>query len=621
MPKVSVIIPFHNVESYIEQCLDSVLNQTLKDIEVILIDDASDDNSTSIAEKYEKNDKRIKVLKLSERKGQGYARNRAIEIAKGEYIGFVDSDDFIKPEMFEKLYQTAVKSNLDITMCQAVEYDDVTGRYIESDYYSLEPLSIFKDKVFEPKDTKEFILDINVALWNKIYKTDYLRKIGEKFPEGFIYEDLPFFFGTYLPAKKIQIVWENFYVYRVRAKNSTMQQVNKKVLDRLPMVSLTFEKMKNAAFLADMKQRFQAWVIDDLFHRYTILKDYCQREYFFAMKKIFQNLEIENIHDDYWKTVYHFDGYLLVINNSFEAFNQQVFSKYLDIHKMEVRLRSQIMDREELQKNYAYTTTIFEQLRDVVTTLKSEVSKNYSFTNNSIMQSANQSKKMLLDLESNLNKAISSSVSDIINQTDEKISNIYSEITKNYDYTNNQISDLNNLLLRKIEDKVSWINSDVDAKISNVYSEITKNYDYVDGLNNNLNSSVANVYAEITKNYEYTNKLNQEIKSNISNVYDEISKNYEYTNTLSEKAKENVIESEKQTDNKLSKVYEEIENSYKRSEEFAHSRYKDIYSDVKDLSFIVHDEQMTKDEMIANLQEQLRLANERIEKIEKKLFK
>lgn len=574
MPKVSVIIPFHNVESYIEQCLDSVLNQTLKDIEVILVDDASGDNSAIIVEKFAKNDDRIKVLKLADRKGQGYARNRAIEIATGEYIGFVDSDDFIKPEMFEKLYQTAVKSNLDITMCQAIEYDDVTGRYIESDYYSLEPLSIFKDKVFEPKDTKEFILDINVALWNKIYKTDYLRKIGEKFPEGFIYEDLPFFFGTYLPAKKVQIVWEKFYVYRVRAKNSTMQQVNKKVLDRLPMVSLTYEKMKNASFLADMKQRFQAWVIDDLFHRYTVLKDYCQREYFFSMKKIFQNLDIENVEDDFWKTVYHFDGYLLVVNNTFEAFNQQVFSKYLDIHKMEVRLRSQIMDRDELQKNYAYTTTIFEQLRNTVTSLKNKVERN-SFE---------------------VNHSIKSSISDITNKTDEKITNIYSEITKNYDYTNEQISDLNNSLSRKIEDKVAWCNSDVDNKISNVYSEITKNYDY-------------------------TNKLNQEIKSNISNVYDEISKNYEYTNKLSDEAKERVVESDNLTDNKLSKVYEEIENSYKRSEDFAHSRYKDVYSDVKDLSFIVHDEQITKDEMINELKEQLRLANERIEKIEKKLFK
>ncbi|MBQ9786506.1 MAG: hypothetical protein IJW25_03455, partial [Clostridia bacterium] len=80
-----------------------------------------------------------------------------------------------------------------------------------------------------------------------------LNKIGEKFPEGFIYEDLPFFFGTYLPAKRAQIIWEKLYFYRVRAKNSTMQQVNKKVLDRLPMVSLTYEKMKNTKYLLDIK--------------------------------------------------------------------------------------------------------------------------------------------------------------------------------------------------------------------------------------------------------------------------------------------------------------------------------------------------------------------------------
>ena len=88
------------------------------------------------------------------------------------------------------------------------------------------------------------------------------------------------------------------------------------------------------------------------------------------MKKIFEGLEIENIEDNYWKTVYHFQGYLLVINNTFEMFNQQVFNQYLDIHQMEVRLRSQIMDRDELQKNYAYTTTIFEQLRDTVNNIR-----------------------------------------------------------------------------------------------------------------------------------------------------------------------------------------------------------------------------------------------------------
>lgn len=579
MPKVSVIIPFYNVEGYIEQCLNSVVNQTLKDIEILLVNDASDDKSVSIVNKFAQEDSRIRIINLPERKGQGYARNRAMEVALGEYIGFVDSDDFVKPEMFEKLYNTAKSSNLDIAMCQAVEYDDVTGRYINSDYYSLEPLSIFEDKIFEPKDTKEYVLDINVALWNKIYRNEYLKKTGEKFPEGFIYEDLPFFFGTYLPAKKIQIVWEKLYVYRVRAKNSTMQQVNKKVLDRLPMVSLTYEKMKKTSYLSGMKQRFQAWVIDDLFHRYTVLKDYCQKEYFFMMKKIFQGLEIEDIQDDYWKKVYHFEGYLLVINNTFEEFNQQVFNKYLDIHKMEIRLRSQIMDRDELQKNYAYTTTIFEQLRDSLNALKNDVSKRYN-----------------ANLEISLRKIINSSISDVIMQTDTKISDIYSEITKNYDYTNKQVKDLNDNISSQIEEKIAWQNTQTDAKISGVYSEISKNYDY-------------------------TNKLNEDTKDSISKIYSEITKNYEYTNKLSDEAKEKVVESDKLTDEKISKVYEEIENSYKRSEEFSHSRYKDVYGDVKDLTFVVHDEQTTKDAIIQELREQLRITNERLENLEKKLSK
>lgn len=601
MPKVSVIIPFYNVEGYIEQCLNSVVNQTLKDIEILLVNDASDDKSVSIVNKFAQEDSRIRIINLPERKGQGYARNRAMEVALGEYIGFVDSDDFVKPEMFEKLYNTAKSSNLDIAMCQAVEYDDVTGRYIDSDYYSLEPLSIFEDKIFEPKDTKEYVFDINVALWNKIYRNEYLKKTGEKFPEGFIYEDLPFFFGTYLPAKKIQIVWEKLYVYRVRAKNSTMQQVNKKVLDRLPMVSLTYEKMKKTSYLSGMKQRFQAWVIDDLFHRYTVLKDYCQKEYFFMMKKIFQGLEIEDIQDDYWKKVYHFEGYLLVINNTFEEFNQQVFNKYLDIHKMEIRLRSQIMDRDELQKNYAYTTTIFEQLRDSLNALKNDVSKKYN-----------------ANLEVSLKKIINTSISDVIMQTDTKISGVYSELTKNYDY----------------------INAQTDTKISGVYSELTKNYDYtnkqVKDLNDNISSQIeekiawqntqtdakiSGVYSEISKNYDYTNKLNEDTKDSISKIYSEITKNYEYTNKLSDEAKEKVVESDKLTDEKISKVYEEIENSYKRSEEFSHSRYKDVYGDVKDLTFVVHDEQMIKDAIIQELREQLRITNERLENLEKKLSK
>jgi len=320
MPKVSIIIPFNNVESYISECLDSIINQTLTDIEIICIDDASSDNSSSIVKKYAQKDERIRLIELSARKGQGYARNRGIEVATGEYIGFVDSDDFVKLNMFETLYKTAKQNDTEIVMCQSVEFDDITKQQISSEYYALYPLVRFQDNVFSAEDTKDVILNINVALWNKIYKRSYLEKIGEKFPEGYIYEDLPFFFGSYLPAKKVQIVWKELYYYRVNRKNSTMQQFNFKILDRLPMVSLTYCKIKDFPYLDEYRKNVQAWVINDIFHRYILLKDYNQKEYFFLMKKIFKSLEVENVEDEYWKRVYHFDGYLFVVNNNFKDF-------------------------------------------------------------------------------------------------------------------------------------------------------------------------------------------------------------------------------------------------------------------------------------------------------------
>lgn len=374
MPKVSIIIPFNNVENYIEECLKSVLSQTLTDIEIILINDASSDNSRKIAEDFKQKDERIKIIDVNSRQGQGFARNRGIEIAQGDYIGFVDSDDFIELNMFEELYNSAKLHDTDITMCQVREYDDINDKYIYSDYYSLNILEKFKNSIFSAKDTKNEILDINVALWNKIYKREFLINTKEKFPEGFIYEDLPFFFGSYLPADKMNIVWKVLYNYRINRKNSTMRQFNNKILDRLPMVSLTYEKIKSYSFLEDMKQKVQGWIINDLFHRYILLKENYHKEFFFMMKKIFQNLEIENIDDWYWKTVYHFQGYLLVVNNTFEDFTQKVFRNYLDIHEIENRLRSEISDNFGIEKRISENKKQIKELRNEILYLKKRIS-------------------------------------------------------------------------------------------------------------------------------------------------------------------------------------------------------------------------------------------------------
>ena len=123
--KVSVIVPVFNTEKYLKKCVDSILNQSLKNIEIIFIDDGSNDNSLGILEEYAKIDKRIKIIsKLNE--GQGVARNIGIKSAIGEYIAFVDSDDFIQINMLEKLYSYSKNKNLDICMCKVSTYDDMS---------------------------------------------------------------------------------------------------------------------------------------------------------------------------------------------------------------------------------------------------------------------------------------------------------------------------------------------------------------------------------------------------------------------------------------------------------------------------------------------------------------
>ncbi len=124
--KVSIIVPVYNVEKYLQSCMDSLVNQTLEDIEIICVNDGSTDNSLEILESYAKKDSRIKVFTI-ENSGNSIARNYGIKIAKGKYVGFVDSDDYINETMFEKLYNSCEQNDLDLAICKISLFDDKTG--------------------------------------------------------------------------------------------------------------------------------------------------------------------------------------------------------------------------------------------------------------------------------------------------------------------------------------------------------------------------------------------------------------------------------------------------------------------------------------------------------------
>ena len=219
---LSLIIPVYNVENYLKECLDSVINQTLKDIEIICIDDGSTDNSQNILNEYLKKDQRIKII-TKENGGQASARNLGIKQAQGDYIAFIDSDDFIEPTMLEKLYTKSKKNNLDIAMCKIATYNNQTEEIKDNVWYYM--LGVFRDfekDIFNHKDTKEFTCNIAVTPYNKIYKTSLLKENNILFPEGLIFEDEKFFYDTYLRAKKVSIVDEFLYYYRINRKGSTV---------------------------------------------------------------------------------------------------------------------------------------------------------------------------------------------------------------------------------------------------------------------------------------------------------------------------------------------------------------------------------------------------------------
>lgn len=177
MVKVSVIVPVYNVEPYLDKCLNGLVNQTLKDIEIIVVNDGATDNSQQIIDRYAKQyDNVISLVKQNG--GLSDARNYGIPYATGEYIGFIDSDDFMEYDMFEVLYKKAKEDDSDIVECN-----------LRHTYSDSEDIEIGK----EIYDKKEMIMFGRSVVWNKIYKREWLINSKVLFPKGLIYEDVNFF--------------------------------------------------------------------------------------------------------------------------------------------------------------------------------------------------------------------------------------------------------------------------------------------------------------------------------------------------------------------------------------------------------------------------------------------
>lgn len=215
-PKISFIIPVYNDGEYLEQCLDSVINQTLKDIEVICVDGGSTDNSLNILNKYQKKDSRI-IIYSQENSGQENARNAALGIARGEYIFFVDSYDWIDLDASKELYELSKKDDLDVLLSQVINYDDGTNQFFETKYYNNAGFpKDFDEKIFSFDEIKEYIFFILCTPYSKLYKRSFLEKNHIIFPVGAFFEDNSFNCEVLLTSNRIKIFRKQYYFRRRR---------------------------------------------------------------------------------------------------------------------------------------------------------------------------------------------------------------------------------------------------------------------------------------------------------------------------------------------------------------------------------------------------------------------
>lgn len=225
--KVSVIVPIYNVDKYLKKCLDTLINQTLKEIEIICVNDGSTDTSEQILSEYAERDSRIIVIK-QENKGLSVARNTGMAIAKGEFIGLVDSDDWVELNYFEKLFEVAKKYDADIACCGF-------SRIYESSRTRAK-VKISHESVYETVAEKYRVANIPrmCYVFNKIYKRLALEEIKLTFKPGVYFEDVAFTIRALFYLKKMAITPSTHYCYRAN-EDSIMrgEQTDKKQIDIL----------------------------------------------------------------------------------------------------------------------------------------------------------------------------------------------------------------------------------------------------------------------------------------------------------------------------------------------------------------------------------------------------
>ena len=289
MVKVSVVIPVYNTEKYLRECLDSVVNQTLEDIEIICINDGSTDSSLEILKEYAKSDNRIIIIS-QENKGQSVARNEGIAESNGEYIYFMDSDDFLELYALEEAYSLSRKNDLEILIFKLINFNDGSNNQFTTEYYEMDFLKSFNKKIFNYMDLGESSLNLAVSPPGKLFKKELISQI--RFIEGLIFEDNLFFAEAMLKAERVSFYDKHLYNRRIR-KDSTTSLNDIKFADSICIVDKLIKLAKDYDIYDEFKYGLAKKKIDSAYYRYSQVDNEFKEQFFSIARKDFKNFQKE----------------------------------------------------------------------------------------------------------------------------------------------------------------------------------------------------------------------------------------------------------------------------------------------------------------------------------------
>ena len=297
-PKMTVIIPVYNTAPYLYRCLNSVINQRLRELEILVVNDGSTDNSLQILEEFAGKDARIKIIN-QKNQGLSVARNTGLECATGEYVAFLDSDDWFDPIMCYNMYRKALREKSDIVLCTLTCIDSQTGQEVPDPYCNeiFLPQKYFR-QAFSVKDILPDFLSLPVFACSKVYRRAFLEQHRLRFIPHTFMEDNPFFFESFLHAERISALYARFYYYRINRSASTMSSKDERFFDHIRIFEYDDALLRNSEHWDGIKELFfnSKLRLINLIHEQLIPQ--CKKDFFYLAQAYLRKDDLQNYDKD-----------------------------------------------------------------------------------------------------------------------------------------------------------------------------------------------------------------------------------------------------------------------------------------------------------------------------------